>query len=63
LHERSGRGSFDQNGDLILTITGRSLTGLGYSGHVVINLSTGEKLLVAGREDGDIDAMACDALM
>ena len=53
---------FDQNGDLIITLTGRSITGSGYIGHVVINLTTGETLLVAGQEGGDLDAMACEAL-
>jgi hypothetical protein len=51
----------DRNGDLIVAITGRS-TGSGVIGHVVINLETGETLLVAGQAFGTAAALACEAL-
>jgi hypothetical protein len=54
--------TIDQNGDLILAITGRAITGSGYIGHVVVNLDTGETLLIAGKEGGNLNAAACEAL-
>lgn len=51
----------NKDGDLIIAITGRS-TGSGVIGHVVINLDTGETLLVAGNEFGSARALACEAL-
>jgi hypothetical protein len=50
-----------EGGDLIVTVTGRA-TASGVIGHVVFNLNTGEAELVAGREFGDIEALACNAL-
>jgi hypothetical protein len=52
---------FDDEGNLIVTVTGRS-TGSGVIGHVVINLTTGEVTLVAGKEFGTAEALACEAL-
>lgn len=51
----------DDEGNLIITITGRS-TGSGVIGHVVINLATEEVLLVAGKEFGTATALACEAI-
>lgn len=51
----------DDDGNLIIATTGRS-TGSGVIGHVVINLTTGEVTLVAGKEFGSADALACEAL-
>ena len=51
----------NDEGNLIIAITGRS-TGSGVIGHVVINLDTGETLLVAGKEFGTATALACEAL-
>jgi hypothetical protein len=48
-------------GNLIVTITGRS-SASGVIGHVVLNLDTGEVELVAGKEFGTTDALACEAL-
>ncbi len=50
-----------ENGDLIVAITGRS-TGSGVIGHVVVNLTTGEVQLIAGKGFGSVDALACEAL-
>lgn len=62
------RSFVDSNGDVILTITGRS--GANNIGHVVLNLTTGEILLQAGTapfggelfEKGDVD-YACETLV
>jgi hypothetical protein len=62
------RSYVDSNGDVILTITGRS--GANNIGHVVLNLTTGEILLQAGTapfggelfEKGDVD-YACETLV
>jgi hypothetical protein len=51
----------DDAGNLIIATTGRS-TGSGVIGHVVINLTTGEVTLVAGKEFGSAEALACEAL-
>jgi hypothetical protein len=51
----------NQAGELVIAITGRS-TGSGVIGHVVINLDTGEVLLVAGKEFGLVDDLACATL-
>ena len=51
----------DEQGNLIIAITGRS-TGSGVIGHVVINLTTAETLLVAGNEFGLVNDLACEAL-
>lgn len=52
---------FDQDGNLIVSITGRS-TWSGVIGHVVFNFTTGEAELVAGNAFGNVDAVACAAL-
>jgi hypothetical protein len=52
---------FDDEGNLIVAVTGRS-TGSGVIGHVVINTTTGEVTLVAGKEFGSAEALACEAL-
>jgi len=52
----------DGDGNLIVTITGRSITGSGWIGHVVINLDTGELELAAGNELGDWVENACAVL-
>ncbi len=62
------RSYVDRDGDVILTITGRS--GANNIGHVVLNLTTGEVLLQAGKapfggelfEKGDVD-FACETLV
>jgi hypothetical protein len=51
----------DANGDVIMTVTGRS-SYTGVVGHVVYNLSTGEIELVAGNDYGPIDDLACESL-
>jgi hypothetical protein len=51
----------DHEGNLIVAITGRS-TGSGVIGHVVLNITTGEVTLVAGKVFGSADALACEAL-
>jgi hypothetical protein len=50
-----------KDGNLFLAITGRS-SGSGVIGHVVINLTTGEVVLVAGKEFGSPEAVACEHL-
>ena len=50
-----------KDGNIFLAITGRS-TGSGVIGHVVINRSTGDVVLVAGKEFGTAEAVACRAL-
>ena len=52
---------FDDEGNLIVTVTGRS-TGSGVIGHVVIDLTTGEVKFVAGKDFGSAEALACEAL-
>ena len=56
------------DGELFVTVTGRS-TASGNSnrdeivvGHVVLNLTTGEVVFVAGNEFGTLDDLACDEL-
>jgi hypothetical protein len=49
-------------GHLVVAITGRSLTGSGVIGRVVIDTVTGEVLSVAGNDQGDWVANACAAL-
>ena len=49
------------DGELIVAATGRS-TATGFIGHVLINLDTGIVEFVAGKEFGDIDALACARL-
>jgi hypothetical protein len=58
----------DDDGDLIVTITGRS-TASGTPardeivvGHVVLNVTDGVVVSVAGRSLGPVDDLACDAL-
>ena len=50
-----------EDGNLIVTVTGRS-TASGVIGHVVFNLDTGEPELVAGNAFGSLADLACDAL-
>jgi hypothetical protein len=54
----------DKDGNVIHTITGRSVTGSGYIGHVVIDDETGEILSISGQpfNFGDADARACEKL-
>ncbi|MDP8903788.1 MAG: hypothetical protein M3N29_00470 [Chloroflexota bacterium] len=51
-----------KNGDLMLAIVGRSVTGSGVIGRVVINLTTGELVSQSGKELGDWIANSCAAL-
>ncbi len=54
--------------ELFVTITGRSTASGNVDrdvivvGHVVLNLTSGEVVFVAGRELGTVDDLACDAL-
>ena len=50
-----------KDGKLFLAITGRS-TATGVIGHVVIDLATGEEVLVAGRRFDPVEQQACEAL-
>jgi hypothetical protein len=56
------------DGDLFVTITGRSTASGNINrdeivvGHVVLNLTTSEVVFVAGRGLGSVDDLACDAL-
>jgi hypothetical protein len=58
----------DKNGDLILTVTGRATASGNLErnqivvGHVRMNLTTQQVEFVAGRELGNVDELACDAL-
>jgi hypothetical protein len=55
--------SFDRTtGNLIVAITGRSLTGSGVIGRVVIDTVTGEVISSAGNPQGDWVENACAAL-
>jgi hypothetical protein len=47
---------------LFVAITGRSLTGSGVIGRVVVNLETGEMVFVAGKRVGDFVANLCAEL-
>jgi hypothetical protein len=47
-------------GDLILELTGRIADGV--IGHIRVNLTTEETEFVAGKEFGDLVALACEAL-
>ena len=58
----------DRNGDLILTVTGRATASGNLErnqivvGHVRMNLTTQQVEFVAGRQLGNVDELACDAL-
>ena len=52
----------NKQGELMLAITGRSVTGSGVIGRVVFNLSTGELVRSSGMELGDWIENACAAL-
>jgi hypothetical protein len=55
--------SFDRTtGHLTVAVTGRSITGSGVIGRVVVDLDTGEVISVAGNEQGDWVENACAAL-
>ncbi len=54
--------SLSRDGHLIIAITGRSLTGSGVIGRVVIDLDTGEVLHVAGKDAGSIADQVCPAI-
>lgn len=51
-----------EDGVLHVAITGRSLTGSGVIGRVVINIETGEVVFQAGREVGDYVKGICETL-
>jgi hypothetical protein len=58
---------YDENGDLIITVTGTSTaSGPGRDevnvGHMVFNIDTGEVEFIAGRDLGTLDDMACGEL-
>jgi hypothetical protein len=50
-----------KNGELFIAITGRS-TATGIIGHVVLNLTTGETVLKAGKAFLPLEEQACEAL-
>jgi hypothetical protein len=50
-----------EDGNLIVEACGRQ-GGRGLIGHIVINITTGETELVAGKEFAGADALACEAL-
>ena len=50
------------DGILYVALTGRSLTGSGVIGHVIINVETGEVLFQAGNDQGFYGAGVCAAL-
>lgn len=52
----------DREGRLTVAITGRSLTGSGVIGRVVIDADTGEVLHIAGKDVGSIADQVCDAI-
>jgi hypothetical protein len=51
-----------RDGELLYAAVGRSLTGSGYIGRVVVNLDTGEELLVAGKNVGSLEDQVCEPL-
>jgi hypothetical protein len=51
-----------RDGALLYAAVGRSLTGSGYIGRVVVNLDTGEELLVAGKNVGSLEDQVCEPL-
>lgn len=53
---------FNRDGELILAIVGRSITGSGVIGRTVISLDTGEVLHQSGRDVGSFVDQVCDAL-
>ncbi|HUG49297.1 MAG TPA: hypothetical protein VMP67_12920 [Candidatus Limnocylindria bacterium] len=52
----------DKNGDLLVAITGRSVTGSGVIGRVVVNLTTNEVVSESGKPLGDWVENGCGAL-
>jgi hypothetical protein len=50
----------DEEGNLIIALSGRSAAGV--IGHLLVNLTTGEVELIAGQEFGAPGFVACDAL-
>ena len=53
---------YSVDGVLYVALTGRSLTGSGVIGHVIINLDTGEVEFQAGNDQGFYGAAVCAAL-
>jgi hypothetical protein len=51
-----------KTGDVVLAITGRSITGSGVIGRFVVDLDTGEILSVSGLAKGDFAANLCAEL-
>jgi hypothetical protein len=51
-----------RDGSLYLAITGRSLTGSGNIGRVLVNLDSGETLSISGKDLGSLDVLICEAL-
>jgi hypothetical protein len=54
--------TINRDGELILAQIGRSLTGSGYIGRVVVNLDTNEVLSAAGRNMGTLEELICEPL-
>lgn len=52
----------NRDGELMQAFVGRSLTGSGVIGRVVVNLDTGEELLRAGRDVGLFEVQVCEPL-
>ncbi len=53
---------FVRDGKLFVAITGRSLTGSGVIGRVVVDVETGEVVFEAGQPVGDYPEIVCEAL-
>ena len=51
-----------RDGELFIALTGRSTTGSGVIGRVVIDLATGEAVFEAGKPVGDYVERVCEAL-
>jgi hypothetical protein len=52
----------DDEGNLLVALTGRSITGSGVIGRTVVNTTTGEVVFQAGREMGDFIETLCTTL-
>lgn len=53
---------FDRAGHLILTLTGRAVTGSGVIGRFSIDLDTDEVIFIAGNDQGDFITRLCATL-
>jgi len=62
IHDVGPDVNFIRDGKLFVAITGRSITGSGVIGRVVIDLETGEAVFEAGRPVGNYVENVCEAL-